>query len=82
MYRGWSGGFPLSREAGVIRQKGGWEGYAVLEHIPLGGTAAAAKEGIGFSGIYKTTGNNCNKEILLLKFKFVFDGSVYCFNKV
>ena len=49
--------------------------------MPLGGTAVAAKENIGFSGICKTMGNNNQEEILLLKFMFVFDVGVNCYKE-
>ena len=38
-----------------------------LDHIPLGGTAAAEKESMGFSGIYKTTVDICKDGILRVK---------------
>ena len=60
----------------------GWQWHTELEHIPLGGTAAAEIESVWFSGIYKKTENICTDLKKLLKLKFVFDGIVYCFNKV
>ena len=55
---------------------------ANLAHIPSGGTAAAQKESVWFSWIFRVKDMICKEKVSLLKLSVAYEGCVYCLNEV